>query len=337
LNFLKGTKNFVLGPPGGEHKASLDQRLTARIGHPENASLLIIKCDDLGSSTPANAAIEHAMREGIATSATLMVPPPSARDAAEHCHDLDVGVHLTLTSEYPTYRWRSITEASSLHDADGYLPRTIGEVWAHADLTDVAREWQAQIEQALEWGVDVTHLDSHMDVHQLDRHYFALYLRLAEHYRLPVRVRQSGIGAALSSVPRSLAQHGVLTPDRLESAPWGDPARPALMKCIESRRKGVTEFMVHPVEPSEELFAYDTENADSRVADAECLMDKSLRTAIAARGVTLIGFRPLREAMRTQIGGMVGAQCMESGERDVSQTALSREPRAPFSRTYGAR
>ena len=277
------------------------------------------------------------MREGIATSATLMVPPPSARNGAECCRDLDVGVHLTLTSEYPTYRWRSLTGAPSLHDAEGYLPRTSGEVWAHADLADVAREWEAQIEQALQWGVDVTHLDSHMDVHQLDRHYFALYLRLAAHYGLPVRVRQSGIGAALSSVSRTLAQHGVLTPDRLESAPWGDPARPALMKCIQSRRKGVTEFMVHPVEPSEELFAYDTENADSRVADAECLMDKSVRAAIMARGGRLIGFRPLREAMRKQAAGMTGEQSARSGEQDASQAVLSRETPAPFSRSYGAR
>jgi hypothetical protein len=274
--------------------------------------LLIIKCDDLGSSGPANAAIERAMRDGIATSATLMVPAPAARDGAERCHDLDVGVHLTLNSEYPTYRWRSLTGAPSLHDADGYLPRTTGEVWAQADLADVQREWEAQIEQALDWGVDVTHLDSHMDVHQLDRHYFALYLRVAEHYGLPVRVRQSGIAAALFSLPRKLARHGVLSPDRLKSAPWGDPARPALMKCIESAHKGVTEFMVHPVEASEELFAYDNENAESRVADFESLMDESVRAAILARGMTLIGFRPLREAMRKQVGALNGKCDMQS-------------------------
>ena len=84
----------------------------------------------------------------------------------------------------------------------------------------------------------------------------------------------------------------------MESALWGDPARPTLVKSIESPRKGVTEFMVHPVKPSEELFAYDTESADSRVADAEALMDGTLRSAIVQHGVSLIGFRPLREAMR---------------------------------------
>jgi chitin disaccharide deacetylase len=300
LNFFQGIKSFV-SERTDDAKSYPSRALVEQLGYASDSSILIIKCDDLGSSGPANDAIERAMREGIATSATLMVPAPSAREAARRCRDLDVGVHLTLTSEYPTYRWRSLTGAPSLHDAEGYLPRTTSEVWAHAELTDVERECEAQIERALEWGVDVTHLDSHMDIHELDRHYFSMYLALAERYRLPVRVRQSGIASAFSSMPRTLAKHGVVSPDRLESAPWGDPARGALMKCIEAARKGVTEFMVHPVTASEELFAYDTENADSRVADAECLMDEGVKAAIAVSGVSLIGFRPLREAMRNRL------------------------------------
>jgi hypothetical protein len=233
------------------------------------------------------------------------------------CRDLDIGVHLTLTSEYPTYRWRSLTGAASLHDSDGYLPRTTNAVWAYADLADVKREWETQIELALEWGVDVTHLDSHMDVHQLDRYYFDLYLSLAEHYKLPVRICRSGIGTIFTSLPRKLAEHGILCPDRLACASWGDPARPTLMKCIKAARKGVTEFMLHPVEPSEELFAYDSENADSRVADTECVMDKDTRMAIASSGVTLIGFRPLREAMRKQVANLNGRQNAQSENQSV--------------------
>lgn len=298
LDFFRGIKGFV--SQGRNHRT-----LAERIGYSADDFLLIIKCDDLGSSVPANDAIEQALREGIATSATLMVAAPAARDAARRCRDLDVGIHLTLTAEYPSYRWHSLTGAPSLHDSDGYLPRTVEEVWAHAEIADVEREWNAQIELALEWGVDVTHLDSHMDVHELDRHFFGAYLRLAQRYRLPVRVRQTAVGF---SSHRDLGELHVMSPDRMESAPWGDPARPTLVKFIESPRKGVTEFMVHPVRPSEELFAYDTENADSRVADAECLMDASMRTAIAAHGVSLIGFKPLREAMRREIGGTEESQ-----------------------------
>ena len=56
--------------------------LAERLGHPPDARLLIVNCDDLGSSRSANVAVYEALRDGIATSATLMVPCPWARDAA---------------------------------------------------------------------------------------------------------------------------------------------------------------------------------------------------------------------------------------------------------------
>jgi hypothetical protein len=179
------------------------------------------------------------------------------------------------------------------------MPRTAEEVWALADLEDVERECAAQIEQALAWGVDVTHLDSHMDILLLDRHYFRIYMRLAERFRLPVRTHSAGFGSPFSFMNRTkLSRHHILTPDRLEAAPWGEPSRPALMKTIKSGRKGVTEFALHPVAAGEELLGYDTENAEERIADAECVMDKSLQTFIASCGIKFIGFRPLRDVMR---------------------------------------
>ena len=132
--------------------------LAERLGHAPDARLLIVNCDDLGSSRSSNVAVYDALREGIATSATLMVPCPWAREAAAQSAGLDVGVHLTLTAEYPGYRWRSLTNARSLHDKDGFLPRTAEEVWTNADPADAEAECRAQIEQALAWGVDVTGL-----------------------------------------------------------------------------------------------------------------------------------------------------------------------------------
>src|SRR5580658_6967697 len=136
--------------------------LVERLGYPADARLVILNCDDIGSSHSANVASLEAMEKGVASSATLMVPCPWAKEAAVMFKGEDVGVHLTLTAEYPHYRWRSLTGAASLHDADGAQPRTTAEVWAKADLGDVRRELRAQIDQALAWGVDVTHVDSHM-------------------------------------------------------------------------------------------------------------------------------------------------------------------------------
>src|SRR5437763_1230357 len=105
-----------------------------RLGFAPEDRLLIVNCDDLGSSHAANVAIEAALRDGVATSATLMVPCPWALEGVELCRGFDIGVHLTLTAEYPGYRWRTLTGARSLHDDLGFMPATTEEVWARADL-----------------------------------------------------------------------------------------------------------------------------------------------------------------------------------------------------------
>jgi predicted glycoside hydrolase/deacetylase ChbG (UPF0249 family) len=74
--------------------------LAERLGFAADDRLLIINCDDLGSSHAANSGVFDALRNGLATSATLMVPCPWAREAAARYRGEDVGVHLTLNAEY---------------------------------------------------------------------------------------------------------------------------------------------------------------------------------------------------------------------------------------------
>ena len=114
--------------------------LAERLGYAADARLLIVNCDDLGSSHAANVGSYEALRDGLATSASLMVPCPWAREAAARYRGEDVGVHLTLNAEYDLYRWGPITQAPSLHDGDGGFPRTVEDLWDHADLDEVRRE-----------------------------------------------------------------------------------------------------------------------------------------------------------------------------------------------------
>ena len=97
-------------------------------------------------------------------------------------------MHLTLNAEYDLYRWGPITHAPSLLDGDGGFPRTLDDVWDHADLDEVRRECRAQIERAILWGFDVSHLDSHMGTLQLRPEFFDIYLDLAVEFRLPLRL-----------------------------------------------------------------------------------------------------------------------------------------------------
>jgi chitin disaccharide deacetylase len=97
-----------------------------------------------------------------------MVPCPWASEvaaAAATDPSLDLGVHLTLNAEQQWYRWRPVSQppaSAGLTDDDGYLWRTVAQVRANAHPDAVETEWRAQIDRALAWGVDVTHLDAHM-------------------------------------------------------------------------------------------------------------------------------------------------------------------------------
>jgi predicted glycoside hydrolase/deacetylase ChbG (UPF0249 family) len=227
-----------------------------------------------------------------------MVPCPWAYEAARRFSGFDVGVHLTLTAEYPPYRWRALTGARSLHNSEGFLPLTAEEVFARADVDEARTECRAQIEQALAWGVDVTHLDTHMGAVQTDPRFFAIYVDLAAEYRLPLRMISAGGEARLGFPSRAPAMaRGVVFPDHFLYA-WGRSARDLLLSALPGLRPGVSEIFFHPVRDGPELRGYDRRGADMRVADYAALMDRDLIAAIAAAGATPISFRPLRELQR---------------------------------------
>ncbi len=276
-----------------------EKSLAERLGYARSDRLLIINCDDFGSSHAANVAIERSLKLGIASSTTLMVPCPWAREAAVLAEELEVGVHLTLTAEYPGYRWRSLTNARSLHDKDGFFPRTAQEVWAKADPSDAEAECRAQITQALGWGIDVTHLDAHMGTLQVDPRYFAIYVTLAREFRLPLRMVNSSHERQMGFACREPAlRDGVVFPDNFIAPRWGIPARDTLLATIGSLLEGVSEIFLHPVEDGPELRGYDLENASLRAADFACLINDDVRAEAAKFKLKTISFRPLRELMR---------------------------------------
>ncbi|MCP4383974.1 MAG: ChbG/HpnK family deacetylase [Hyphomicrobiales bacterium] len=274
--------------------------LVERLGYGPETRLLIINCDDLGSSHSANVATRAAMVDGVATSATLMVPCPWAREAASMFDRLPVGVHLTLTAEYDGYRWRGLTGGVSLHDGDGFLPKTGEAALVALDPNDARAECQAQIETALDWNVDVTHIDAHMSVMESRADLFAVYLDLAEAFRLPVRMARPEHFGELGFAGREpAAARGVLCNDH-QIYPWPTPTCEVLFEAVPDLPPGVSEIFAHPVRDGAELRAYDTRRADMRAADAAGLTDPALRGLLDQHDVTLISFREIRELQRAR-------------------------------------
>lgn len=272
--------------------------LAERLGHGPDAKLVILNCDDLGFTHSANVAIYDAIREGMATSASLMVPCPWARDAAAEHRGEDVGVHLTLNAEWETYRWGPITHSPSLLDGDGGFPRTREDVWDHADLEEVRKECAAQIERAIVWGFDVTHLDSHMGTVQLRAEFFDVYLDLAVEFGLPLRMAGASTERTIGFPFRKLAaEEGVVFPDHFVYTPVG--SRRAIERVLFDLRPGVTELFVHPSTESDEARAASGDWA-RRVEDYQHVRrDPSLSDLLERAGAELVGWRGLRELQRS--------------------------------------
>ena len=275
---------------------SLAESLGARLGD----RLLIVSCDDLGFSYAANAGVYRALREGMATSASLMVPAPWARGAAAGYRGEDVGAHLTLNAELELYRWGPITHAPSLLDGDGGFPRTVSDLWEHADLDEVRREWRAQIERAIYWGFDVSHLDVHLGGLELKPEFFDVYLDLAEDFALPVRLPGVDEQRRAGFPFRDLAaERGVLAPDRVVELGTAELTTAHVLGVVEALEPGITEVHFHPALDTPELRA-STPDWPLRVSECATLTDPVLRAQILESGVVLVGYLALRDLLRSR-------------------------------------
>jgi predicted glycoside hydrolase/deacetylase ChbG (UPF0249 family) len=271
--------------------------LASRLGHTDDARLVIISCDDLGSCHGATEGVYQAIRDGVATCASIMVPAPWARYAADQYKGEDIGVHLTLNAEHPLYRWGPLTHAPSLLSGEGGFPRSVDDLWEHADSTEVLRECRAQIERALAWGIDVSHLAPHLTSITLRPEFFDVYLELAVEFKLPIRL-PSTISADAAGFPfRQLAaDEGIVFPDHFDHD-WRTGSRERVLAALSSLQPGVTEIHVQPSIDTAEVRALG-EVAVGWIDDLALATSAELRNAVTASGAVLIGYRELRDAMR---------------------------------------
>lgn len=275
--------------------------LVQRLGYPATTKLLIVNCDDLGSSPEANTAIFAALRSGAATSASLMVPCSATVDAAAQYRGEDVGVHLTLNCEWTDVRWGPLTESPSLCADDGGFLESPGATAARASAAEVIAECRAQITAAMELGFEPTHLDSHMHTLFRSGALTNAYVDLGVEYGLPLRLptrAQARVVAGFrvprrdSSARRRADRVGVPTPDRLVYTPVG--SRERILSALQSLEPGVTEVLLHPAVDTPD-FRSTHPDWEGRVDDHAFLTETGpLQELVERAGATLIGYRELR-------------------------------------------
>jgi predicted glycoside hydrolase/deacetylase ChbG (UPF0249 family) len=273
--------------------------LAERLGYSTEDRLVIVSCDDLGVCHALNEGVYRSIREGVATCASIMVPAPWARHAAAQYRGEDIGVHLTLNAEHELYRWGPITHAPSLVDGNGGFPATPADLWEHADTDEVRRECRAQIERAIVWGFDVTHLAPHLSSMQLRPEFFDVYLDLAVEFRLPIRLPSAPTEHDAGFPFRRLAaEEDVIFPDHFRPA-QAPGSRPRAERVIAALPAGVTELHIQPAIDTPEVRAMSNIWAswvdDFELAEPGGELDQLLTDAGAIR----IGYRDLRDLQRS--------------------------------------
>jgi predicted glycoside hydrolase/deacetylase ChbG (UPF0249 family) len=291
------------------------------LGFAGDDRVVIIHTDDIGMCQATLSAFADLIDFGLISSGAVMVPCPwFPRVAASYRGNtaVDLGVHLTLTSEWDGYRWGPISTRdtdSGLLDDEGYFYHRSEDVQAHGDPAAVGLELETQVARALDAGIDVTHVDTHMGTVAHPK-FISAYVRLGWEHRLPVmilRLDEAGWRAigmdqetaafAAQSV-RQLEEQGLLLLDHLVGLPLDRPEdRMAQAKAVfDSLPPGLTHFLIHPAQDTPELRAI-AADWPSRVADYETFMSDELRDYVRNSGVHVIGYRALRELVRGKSGG----------------------------------
>jgi chitin disaccharide deacetylase len=261
---------------------------------------IIVHHDDLGSLHAQN----RAWYSLDLPTGSVMMPCAWAPQVIRHARaDADLGVHLTLTSEWNYPRWHPLTPGASLRDEQGYFWATNEAAWQHILVEEAEAELRAQVEMALGLGLDITHLDTHMGT-VLRPDVFQVYLQLGLEYGLPLLLPESAQNAPIPEDLQATLQRQIeasrLPKVRFASlygadinAGWSN----AYINTLSRLGPGVHHFLHHAAAADEEGRALpDWEN---RSGDLEALSDPAVRKILAE--FTWVTYREIRDAMRRHL------------------------------------
>lgn len=284
-----------------------------KLGFAETDRVAIIHTDDIGMSHASYAAFTDLWQAGIISSAATMVPCPWFPKVAAYCRSnagVDMGVHLTLTSEWAGFRWGPIStrdKATGLIDDEGYFFRDCAGLWAGCTEEAVAKEIQAQIDTAIAAGITPTHIDSHMGSVLFNPALTPLYVKAALQNKLPVMVPRRnaeklkivGAGAEMIAYAEQLVhtfdEMGAVMVDEENGMPLNKPEQrlEQVFAAIDALKPGLTHFIIHPSHDTPEARAI-SPDLPSRIGDYETFMDERVRQHIKNAGVHVIGYRDLK-------------------------------------------
>jgi hypothetical protein len=260
----------------------------------------------------ANIAAKEQLTKGEIQSAAVMIPCPNAEEFINWAKEnpaMDVGLHLTLTSEWKKHRWGPITpdeEVPGLLDPENMLWRSVPEVVQHASAEEVEKEIRAQIEQSIAWGYRPDHIDTHMGTLFGDPSYVKAYMKVAQEYGIPANIIDISVPAVLAefrkqgypmddSVVKMSEEYTLPKLDFFSSAPKADSYEEKVENfktLIKSLQPGLTEIIFHPSVETDNLRGI-TGSWQQRVWESQIFADPDLINFFKEEGIIFTNWKEI--------------------------------------------
>ena len=283
---------LVFGLTTGTISAQEKMTNAEKLGFPKGKKILLLHCDDAGMCEEANIAVQSYILKGDVLSAAVMMPCPNAADMVEWTKKhpaADIGVHLTLTSEWKKYRWTTITNPKNvpgLIDPEGKMWPDVPEVVMHASAKEVETEIKAQIDAMLAMGHKPSHIDTHMGTLYGSPEFARVFFETAVKYNIPANAidlsnkevadyyRKAGYPINDEMI-QYLEKYPLPKLDNFTSAPDGktyENKRDNFIQLVQSLKPGLTEIIFHPSILTDNLRSI-TGSAQQRAWEAELFSD----------------------------------------------------------------
>ena len=287
--------------------------LAERLGYPAGTKLLILHADDLGVAHAENQASFAALQAGPVNSASIMVPCPWLPEVARFARatpGVDLGLHLTLTSEWRDYKWSPTAprdSVSSLVDSLGYFYDNCADMAKYARLGDIERELRAQIQKALAMGIRPTHLDSHMGCLFFNvehPEYLALYLRLGREFGIPAMIAQNMIEQFPETLRKVVGPKDLVVDNVVTAAPedFKNGMAAYYERTLRGLKPGINVLLMHLAYQGAEMEGVAVEHpdwgAEWRQADFDYFSSEACRKTLAETGIRLITWREVGQLMK---------------------------------------
>jgi hypothetical protein len=279
--------------------------LAERLGYDKDTKMLIMHADDVGVAYSVNKATLEAFSDGAINSASIMVPCPWFKDIVASIQEnpgYDFGLHLTITAEWDNFKWGGVlpsTEIPSLINSEGYFYASVEEVVANATPEDVEKEIRAQVQRAIDFGINPTHLDSHMGTLFNHPEYFKSYQKVGKEFGIPVFIPLSFI----SQLSELIDDYFIPVNQTYMAGPEiaADNWNVFYTEVIGNLEPGLSEIIVHLAYDDDEMSAVAVNHPDYGAAwrqrDLDYVMSDEFRSALKDNNIQLVTFGQLQKLM----------------------------------------